>query len=352
MAAFVPAGLDLESAVARLVVQALIDHGRPSLSHLSTNAPVSPGVRRNHEYKIAAWVRWTGLSEADLIALPHETRCELVEAFLAVESETKADQMIKKYRTIFNWWARENHLDSPVTPVAKAIKGRGKGIGKSAVLTGEQITALLAGLKSCAVASDYSDRDAADDRFVGWHLRTRAALLITLTSSLRAQSELPQMTDDTILRVDDDGIVVRLPLTKNRRHRDIVIRPRSDELCPLTALTDWFAWLDQHGLDRPGGALLPAVNRQLRLDNPAFLQPSGREQDSWWTPCRNYLTGLGYDMTGVRLHGLRSSAITEAVAAGWSHTRLRDLGGWGSLNVAASYARTGDPGIDLYERRD
>lgn len=351
MAAFVPPGFDLESPVARLVVQALIDHGRPSLSHLSANAPLSPTTRRDYEYRIVAWVRWTGLSEEDLIALPHEARCELVERFLAVESQ-KSDKTIKEYRTVFTWWARENHLDSPVTPVAQAIKGRGKGRGKSRVLTGEQLTALLAGLKSCSVASGYSASRAADDRFVGWHLRTRAALLITLTCSLRAQSELHQMTDDTILRVDDDGIVVRLPLTKNRRHRDIVIRPRSDELCPLTALTEWLAWLDQHGLVRPGGALLPAVNRRLRLADPKFLQPSGREMKSWWYPCRDYLTGLGYDMTGVRLHGLRSSAITEAVAEGWSHTRLRDLGGWGSLNVAAGYARTGDPGIDLYERRD
>lgn len=352
MEAYLPPAFhaDLDNAAARLVVQALIDHDRPSLSHLSTANPVTPRALASYGAKIKRFASWAERSEADLIALANDDRLSLIEEYLAAESNRLTTASLDHHRSALKWWAHKNALPYPLSDIAKHIKGVARGRGKANGLDQDDLTALIAGLKQCVVTTG----DAHDDRYTGWHLRTRAAVLITVTCSLRSAAELPQMTDDTILRVDDDGIVVRLPLTKNRRHRDIAIRPRSDELCPLTALTDWFAWLDQHGLERPGGLLLPQLHLNRRMTSPDFLyggpaSPLTNTEWGWWKMCRTYLADLGHDMTGKSPHGLRSMAITEAVASGWSHTQLRDLGGWDSLSAAVGYVRISDPRIDLYK---
>lgn len=348
MDAWVPAGFhdNLNSAQIRFVVQRLMDNGTPAPTW-TTNSPVKPITSSSYKSSLNIWFKSAGLTEDEILALNHDERCGLVETFLAKRSSTVTDNTLNIHRFAIGWWAGEHNIASPVTDVAKAIKGQGKGRGKADVLTSKELTALIAGLKKCEVATRESTNI---DARVGWHLRTRAAILVTIACSLRINSELPHFKDENILKVDDEGIHLRIIETKTGVHRDVVIRPRSDELCPIRATEDFYKWLDKHNLrdSRPDGLLLPPVNMNRRVDSPGILHTNFDSQAWWGQRVVPYMESQGFDMTGKTLHGLRSMAITEAVNSGWSHTELRDLGGWQSLNTAAGYARNNGADIDLY----
>ena len=345
MEAWLPAGFhdDLDSPLTRLVVQRLMDTGAPAPTW-TTASPIKPTTRKGYEERLAVWFRWAGLTSDEILALSHDVRCRLVEEFLAEKAPTVAASSITNFRCAIDWWALEHNVDSPVTDVAKAITGHGKGRGKAEILTDDELTALIAGLKQCDVVTGKTNNV---DVVEGWHLRTRAALLVTISCSLRIESELANFKDDHILCIDDDGIHMRLTETKTGV-RDVVIRPRGDELCPVAAIEDFYKWLGEHTLERPDGLLLPMVNRKLSPTSPGVLYGGSNEKHWWGKLVVPYMERLGFDMANKTLHGLRSMAITEAVNSGWSHTELRDLGGWASLNVAAGYARNRGANIDLY----
>lgn len=345
MESWLPAGFhdELDSPLTRLVVQRLIDNGTPAPTW-TTNSPIKESTRSAYKMGLNFWFKSVGLTEDEILSLDHGERCELVETFLAEKSSTASATYLKAYQRAIGWWAGEHNIDSPVTDVAKSIKGQGNGKGKAQVLSSEELTALIAGLKKCEVATGESTNI---DTRVGWHLRTRAAILVAIACSLRIASELPLFKDENILTVDDDGIHIRLTETKTGV-RDIVIRPRTDDLCPMTAIEDFYKWLKEHDLERPDGLLLPPVNMNRRVDSPGVLLTNFDEKLWWGRRVVPYMKSQGYDMTNKSLHGLRSMAITEAVNSGWSHTELRDLGGWSDLNTAAGYARNNGANIDLY----
>lgn len=341
----VPAGFHdrLDSPLTRLVEQRLIDNGAPA-STWTTNSPIKEITRKTYEGYLKVWFASTGLAEDEILALDHGERCTLVETSLAEKAETASNSYVLKLGNAINWWAGENNIDSPVTDVAKAIKGQGKGKGRAQILSSEELTALISGLKKCEVSTGQKTNP---DTLVGWHLRTRAAILVTVTCSLRINSELPQLKNEHILSIDGEGISLRIPETKTGV-RDIVISPRSDELCPIAAIEEFYQWLKQHNLERPDGLLLPKVSMNHMITSPDVLDGTSPEGSWWMKHVVPYMQGLGFDMANKSLHGLRSMAITEAVNAGWSHVDLRDLGGWQSLNVAAGYARNTGANIDLY----
>ena len=343
MESWLPAGFhdELDSPLTRLVVQRLIDNGRPAPTW-TTNSPVKESTRKDYERNINAWFESAGLTEDEILALNHDERCEHVETFLAEKASTISDNFLKGYRVAIKWWASEQNISSPVTNVAEAFKGQ-KGRGKAQPLSSEELTALVAGLKK----SEVGQRGNPDTR-VGWHLRTRAAILVTVTCSLRINSELPHFKDNNILKIDDDGIHLRITETKTNVHRDVVIRPRGDELCPIAAIEDFYKWLKKHNLERPDGLLLPPVNLNRTADSPDILHTNFNERQKWSDLIVPYMESQGFDMTDKSLHGLRSMAITAAVNSGWSHVDLRDLGGWKSLDTAAGYARNTGANIDLY----
>lgn len=55
--------------------------------------------------------------------------------------------------------------------------------------------------------------------------------------------------------------------------------------------------------------------------------------------------------TGLRStpHGLRATALTRAVGAGWDPLKLKALGNWSSLSSALRYDRSGGPRNDLVD---
>ena len=342
MESWLPAGFhgDLDSPLTRLVVQRLIDNGTPAPTW-TTNSPIKERTRKGYQNRINAWFKSVDLTEDEVLALDHDDRCKLVEACLAEKAAESADSYLHSFQNAINWWAGENNIDSPVTEVAKAIKGQGKGRGKAEVLTSEELTALLVGLKKCEVVGGTGTSNP--DSCVGWHLRTRAAILVAIACSIRINSELRHFKDDNILKIDDAGIHLRITETKMNVHRDIVIRPRGDELCPIAAIEDFYKWLKEHNLERPDGALLPYV-----ITNRLPAVTAITDERFWWASVVRYLESQGFTMANKTPHGLRSMAITEAVNNGWSHAELRDLGGWASLNVAAGYARNSGANIDLF----
>lgn len=345
MEAWVPSGFNenLDSPAARLVVQALIDRGVPAPTW-TTNAPITARTQRGYETRLRAWFKSVALTEDEILNLEHEERCMVVEAFLAEKSATVSSSVVHSYRCAIQWWAGEHNIASPVTDVARAIQGHGKARGKAQVLTSQELTCLIAGLKKCEVATG---KYISIETRIGWHLRTRAAILVTIACSLRIKSELPHLKEGNVLKVDSNGIHLRIAETKTKVHRDVVIRPRSDELCPIAAIREFHKWLSKHNLKPPAGLLLPSVNLHRTVEAPDVLTVHSREDD-WWRIAVRYLRSQGFDMDKKTLHGLRAMAITEAVNSGWSHTELRDLGGWASLNSAARYARNTGSGIDLY----
>jgi hypothetical protein len=333
----------LDDAASRLVAQAMIDHDKEPIAHLSTTSLINSKTEKQYRRIIAAWAEWAGFAEEKLLELDHDDLCVLVEKYVLHKSTSVAQATLKEIHSkAIPWWASHNNIEPPVTDRTKKIKAKAKGRGKAKSPSKKQLTDLILGCKTRSIAVNQPNFYNKDpDVLVGWHLRQRAAYLLAITTSIRIESELHQFADEHVLiDRDAEGKFVRVPKTKTGLVRDIFVKPRQriDEICPLAALERWYEWCAEHSLERPDGLWLPHVNLRADLDDCLHTGGAESEKHVWKRYMRPYLIGLGHNIDGVSLHGLRSMAIEEAVNQGWDDTRLRDLGGWKSLKVAAQYA--------------
>jgi integrase len=96
-------------------------------------------------------------------------------------------------------------------------------------------------------------------------VRDRALLLLGLSGAFR-RDELASL-DLTHLRFDEDGLVVELPKSKTNQHgaaeeKAIFFAP-DRRSCPVRAVKDWLAFLEQHG--RTSGPLFLSFHKGQRL---------------------------------------------------------------------------------------
>jgi hypothetical protein len=329
----------LDDAATRLVMQRLIDADAPTLGPINTTRALGKPSERAYRQLCNDWFTFCQVSEAQMIGLDHATRCALVELWMADRSAQYAPSSFRTLRKAVHWWANTHGLENPVTPLSSYLRGTKPGRGQSIPLTPEQLLELLEGLRNGEVLQP---GPRARPEFVeGWHLRMLAGTTITITASLRAVSELTQQVADTlsdgnVVGVSSQGLLVRIGRTKNKQPRDILLRPRPDLLCPLSALQGWLEWCRRLGLHRPGGLLLPSVS-VYRLREP--LGTSKSFDRSQWSVATRYLEAKGHDMTNRTLHGCRALMPTAAAANGCDLHTLRDLGNWARIDSAMTYVR-------------
>jgi site-specific recombinase XerD len=96
-------------------------------------------------------------------------------------------------------------------------------------------------------------------------VRDRALLLLGLSGAFR-RDELASL-DLAHLRFDEDGLVVELPKSKTNQHgaaeeKAIFFAP-DRRSCPVRAVKDWLAFLEQHG--RTSGPLFLSFHKGQRL---------------------------------------------------------------------------------------
>ncbi len=293
------------------------------------DAPLADTTRASYTSDVNAFHQWCATHGCGTpAACDPRTLQRLVEAWLVERAETSAPRTLDLVRCALRWWANQHDLDNPVSARAQQIRGRKPGRGKSTPVTDNELDRVLDVLHDQQIT--FTKGPPAT--WAAWHLRTLAMVTITVTGSLRAGSEIQWFTDDSVTHVDTDGIVVRVAKTKqNPQGREVKLWFRGDRLCPVTALTNWLRCCNDNNWKRPGGALLPAV--QTDRHNPLAPLSRGHDTSKTWPRVRE---AAGLDRSR-RLHGLRATAPTNAAAAGWDHTALRDLGGWKHLDSAAGY---------------
>ena len=341
----------LDNPAVRLVVQACIDSGHDPLV-----VPATKPVKTERAYKqnLEKWFAHAELTAAELLELDHEARCDKVDEFIASLAPTMTTASLKAFHVAINWWAKENSIVSPVTHTTKAIVGTGgKTRGKAPAL---EATVLVDLIEACDNRTLLGDKKCTTLQSEAFHIRFKAVLLVCITLALRAESELPHLRDDGVLSIDEEGILIRGANVKGKRQRIVRLQPREDVGCPVRALSEWLQFCSDNNIDR-GGLLLPTISVHRR---ELISNVKKSERTHWDKYVRPYLASLTLDdgtpkypdVTKFRLHGLRSTMITEAVLAlnsgEWAHTDLRDLGDWVNLSTAMRYDRSGPSGINLY----
>ena len=85
MRAFIPDAFasDLDNPVARLVIQRLIDAGHePLRNRVQPEGALTASTRSTYEGIIALWLTFVGMSDDEMVALSHDDRCDLADAWL------------------------------------------------------------------------------------------------------------------------------------------------------------------------------------------------------------------------------------------------------------------------------
>lgn len=324
-------GSDLERYV---WTQLLLDHGGEFFPQIQTTVPVAEKTESNYRSSIGLFERWCAeRSVADVAALDVARRAKLVEGWLAVRAKVISDGQLKVDRRALVWWAKQNRFPNPVSDVSRALRSTVAGTGQAKPLTVSDYNMVLRALDTGAVVKP--SRPAWEMMYQAWHLRQKAVITFTVACSLRAVSELPSITDDCVVGVDDTGVSLKLPKSKYKSQpQDIRLLYRDDLGCPVTALYNWLAFCDENRLARHG-VLLPAVYRHRHGEGATARSQSRASETNQWKLVANY---VGLDRRAT-MHGLRATMPTAAAAAGWGLHRIRNLGRWVDLGSAATYVR-------------
>lgn len=365
-------GLDPNDALHRLLVERL-GGCYESIDPARLVAPLGEETRRNYGQAILNFERWChfeGYIEAlgDAASMPMSALRSAIEEWLVWRvtpitadhplslpaAATRGDRgglgwrtcapvrRLTNLRAALRWWSACLGLGEIVSARAEQVSAQADPARPSRALTDDEIVQVC----ELLVGDDvFNCVDAQRQR--AWNARQLAVFTISMTASLR-RSEVAMLTDANVTTISDDGVTFRLPRTKQHpRGQLIQLFPRDDILCPVGALTRWLTVCAERHWDR-GGLLLPVV----RTWHVKALGGSGHgHADRMWREVTEHL-GITDDIdTGLRStpHGLRATALTRAVGAGWDPLKLKALGNWSSLSSALRYDRSGGPRNDLVD---
>lgn len=318
----------------RLLTKSLMTNGSDFFESIPATMPVSQMVEDHYRgtlKRVEAFAAAHGI--APLAELSDADRQRLVEGWLATQSKDVATATLKHYCKALKWWAQLHELPNPVTEEAATILGLKPGRGPARPMSVADYNTTLLALAANSIVTAPSP--AFEIPVQAWHLRQRVRLTLGVACSLRAVSELPQLTEDCIVSFDDDGIALKLPFSKGKHEpQDIKLLYRNDVACPVAALYDFFQFCELHAIPRHG-LLAPYVHRNrgvcTSLTTPTATARAEREQ--WYTIAAS--VGLNPSSS---LHSLRAMMPVAAARDGWSLHRVKTLTRHARGETAAIYA--------------
>jgi hypothetical protein len=335
-------GTDLEC---RLLTKSLMTNGAAFFEAIPATMPVSQLTEDHYRGTLKMVEVFAAENGIDPLAeLSDADRQRLIEGWLATQSKDVATGTLKSYRRALKWWARLHELPNPITEEAAAILGLKPGRGPARPMSVVDYNTTLLALMTNSIVTAPSP--AYEIPVQAWHLRQRVRLTLAVACSLRAVSELPQLTEDCIVSFDDDGIAAKLPFSKGKHEpQDIKLLYRNDVACPVAALYDFFQFCELHAIPRHG-LLAPYVYRtrgvSTSLTTPTADERSERGQ--WYT----IAASVGLDRRSS-LHSLRAMMPVAAARDGWGLHRVKTLTRHAGGETAAIYANrfTAEP-IELF----